>query len=98
MMTFLKTLFHKAPATAVAAPTSVSVAQPRVVAAVPTARAAEPGAGVPQVAVARLSLLAILQKLPDELRANVVNFPDESAPIALPLSTIHKQLAAGSVK
>src|SRR4051794_7716873 len=98
MMTLLKTLFRKK--TAVAAAPAAPVARPVAVApALPVVRATvgDPQ-GVPQVAVARLSLLAILQKLPPDLQANVASYPDASVTVALPLATIHKQLPAGLVK
>src|SRR4051794_11149636 len=98
MFTFLKTLFQKKPADAPAAvAASTAPAQPErpVVRATPGPDAAS---AVPQVAVARLSLLAILQKLPADLQANINQFPDASVTVALPLTSIQKQLAAGSVK
>jgi len=75
---------------------------PRVV--MPRAVAASPHADVnvnqprPQVEVAHLSLAAILTKLPEDLRRNVVHVPDPSVTVALPIATIHKQLPSGSVK
>src|SRR4051812_37002318 len=98
MFTFLKTLFHKKPADAPAEVAASSLpAQPErhIVRATPSPEAT---AAVPQVAVARLSLLAILQKLPADLQANISQFPDETVTVALPLTSIQKQLAAGSVK
>ena len=100
MLTFLKTLFQKkpdasAPVGAVASP-SVSVAQPQ--AASPVRAVADQGTPAAQVAVARLSLLPILQKLPEDLRANIAKYPDGTPTVALPLATIQKQLAQGSVK
>jgi len=53
---------------------------------------------MPQVAVARLSLRPILERLPDELREKVVKMPEPSVTVALPIATIQKQLAAGCVK
>src|SRR5436190_15914300 len=98
MFTFLKTLFHKKPAGAPAgvAPSSLP-AQPErpIMRATPSPEAAS---AVPQVAVARLSLLAILQRLPADLQANIKQFPDASVTVALPLTSIQKQLAGGSVK
>ena len=48
--------------------------------------------------MARLSLLAILEKVAGRLRANVAKFPGATVTVALPLATIQKQLGAGSVK
>jgi predicted regulator of Ras-like GTPase activity (Roadblock/LC7/MglB family) len=98
MFTFLKTLFHKQPN---GAPAEVALSHqpaPPVRAAARTTPSPDGAGAVPQVAVARLSLLAILQRLPADLQANVAKFPDESVTIALPLTSIQKQLAAGSVK
>lgn len=100
MLSFLKTLFQKKPvnppAVAVASPGPVATAHP---AGAPRATPGlDAGSSVPQVAVARLSLLAILQKLPTDLQPHIRQWPDEAATIALPLTTIQKQLAAGSVK
>src|SRR4051812_32667884 len=95
MFTYFKTLFHKKPAGAPAevVPSSLR-AQPErpIVRVTPSPDAAN---AVPQVAVARLSLLAILQKLPADLQANISKFPEESVTVALPLTSIQKQLAAG---
>ena len=71
--------------------------------AVPVApvRHVQPGApvgAVPSVPLAHLSLTAILSRLPDELKALVLQQPDPTATIALPLQLIHKQLASGMVK
>src|SRR5690606_31686059 len=74
----------------VQAPTPRAVATPQ---AVP-----ELLQGMAQVEVAHLSLAAILKKLPQELSAMVVQMPDPSVTVALPVNTIHKQLATGSVK
>lgn len=100
MFTFLKTLFKKKPASAPAAVVASSLPVPpeRAAVAPEVPPHAESAAAGPQVAVARLSLLAILQKLPPDLQPNISKFPDESVTVALPLTTIQKQLAAGSVK
>lgn len=100
MLSFLKTLFKKktvdAPAEVIVPSQPAAPVRPMVKARVtPSPDGAN---GVPQVAVARLSLLAILQKLPQDLQGHIAKLPDETATIALPLTTIQKQLAAGSVK
>ena len=50
------------------------------------------------VEVASLSLRAILEKMPPELRAIVNQMPDPGVKIVLPVNTILKQLPAGAVK
>ncbi len=86
MLTLLKKMFGKKPVVTVA-----PVRVPRVVATSP----AQPK---PQVAVAQLSLAAIIGKFPEDLRKNVIAAPAPEVTVALPLATIHKQLAAGAVK
>ncbi len=54
--------------------------------------------GMAQVEVAHLSLAAILEKLPAELKGMVAQIPEASVTVALPVTTIHKQLPSGSVK
>jgi predicted regulator of Ras-like GTPase activity (Roadblock/LC7/MglB family) len=97
MLTFFKNLFGKkavparsAKPVAAAAAAAVSIATPRV--------ALDSSGQRAQVAVAQLSLAAIISKFPEELKRNVARVPDPSVTVALPLTTIHKQLAAGSVK
>ncbi len=50
------------------------------------------------VEFANLSLAAILERLPEELRPLVLKKPDASVTVALPISTIVKQLPSGVVK
>ncbi len=70
------------------------------VAATPAARPAPADnlPPMPQVEVAHLSLAAIVQKLPEDLRGTVTRMPDASVTVALPVATIQKQLPSGSVK
>jgi predicted regulator of Ras-like GTPase activity (Roadblock/LC7/MglB family) len=91
MFNFLKKfLGRNEAATAVA---QASVATGRAVGvARPVAKAS---AGVE---VASLSLRVILEKMPADLKAIVNQLPDAEAKIVLPVSTILKQLASGSVK
>ncbi len=58
----------------------------------------EPASTVPSVEVARLRLAAILERLPAELKPLVLQMPADTVTVALPVSTILKQLASGSVK
>ncbi|MEA3206962.1 MAG: hypothetical protein QOE70_19 [Chthoniobacter sp.] len=58
----------------------------------------EPGAIMPSVEVVHLSLAAIIGRLPDDLKALVLQSPNENATVALPMPTIVKQLPGGSVK
>ena len=59
-------------------------------------RPAEKAAG--GMEVASLSLRAILEKLPPDLKAIVNQLPDSEVKIVLPVSTIMKQLSGGAVK
>jgi predicted regulator of Ras-like GTPase activity (Roadblock/LC7/MglB family) len=88
MFKFLKRIFGRDGATAVSAVAAVPVAAPRAVEK-PT------GGGVE---VASLSLRAILEKLPTELRAIVNQMPEPGVKIMLPVNTIMKQLPAGAVR
>jgi hypothetical protein len=58
----------------------------------------EPNSTMPIVEVAHLRLDAILARLPDELKPLVLKMPDAAVTVALPISTIVKQLPSGSVK
>lgn len=112
MLTLLKKMFGRnpaAPAKAIPPAAQPRAAVPRAVpVAVPTAVASPAGPAAlasenvaaprPQVAVAQLSLAAIIGKMPADLRKNVVNMPADSVTVALPMATIHKQLPGGSVK
>ena len=90
MLTILKKLFGKS-APKAAAP----IAATRASHAAPSGEVASP---VPTVAVAHLSLAAIVSRFPADLKASVLTVPDATATIALPLLLIHKQLASGAVK
>jgi len=63
-----------------------------------TAPHAEPSSLMPAVEVAQLRLATILDRLPEELKPAVLKRPDESVTVALPISTILKQLPGGAVK
>ena len=63
----------------------------------PTVNAAPPIA-LPQVEIATLSLLAILQRFPADLKKTVAKMPEPTAMVALPVPTIIKQLPSGAVK
>jgi predicted regulator of Ras-like GTPase activity (Roadblock/LC7/MglB family) len=105
MFTLLKKMFGRKPATpAEPVRSAPTVIQPRAVAtASPSPAPAVPGENPvvprsPQVAVAQLSLAAIIGKLPADLRKNVAKVPADSVTVALPMATIHKQLPGGAVK
>jgi predicted regulator of Ras-like GTPase activity (Roadblock/LC7/MglB family) len=93
MFKFLKRIFGRDGEIAVAAPRAVSAAP----APAPVPRVVEKPVGG-GVEVASLPLRAILEKLPQELRAIVNQMPDPSVKIVLPVNTILKQLATGAVK
>ena len=66
---------------------------------VPVARAfVAPPVAVAKVETAPLSLAAILNRLPEDLKSTVQTMPDPEVLVALPLTTIVKQLPTGSVK
>jgi predicted regulator of Ras-like GTPase activity (Roadblock/LC7/MglB family) len=53
---------------------------------------------VPHVEIASLSLLAILQRFPEDLKKGVAQMPHPDAMVSLPVPSIVKQLPSGSVK
>ena len=53
---------------------------------------------LPQVEIASLSLRAIIERFPADLKKGVVTIPDAEVMVALPVPTIVKQLPSGSVK
>ncbi len=83
MIKFLKNLFQKPPAPV----KSVT-------------RVLHDGPSVPVVKVetASLSLAAIIARFPADLKSTIAAAPDPNVMVALPLSTILKQLPGGSVK
>lgn len=91
MLTIFKKLFGKAgpkkdKALAAAEPPPISPAQ------------FESAIQMNKVEVAKLSLPAIVARLPEDLRALVIKEPDPSSTVALPIQTIVKQLANGVVR
>ncbi len=86
MLTLFKKLFRKS---------EPKVAIPAAPVVVP---AAAPSTPMPTVEVAHLSLAAIVARFPDELKPLLLRQPEASATIQLPVPTILKQLATGSVK
>jgi len=86
MLTFLKSVLRRKPALDPNA---------RVVTSRPVADAAAP---LPRVETTQLQLAAIIAKFPDDLKKLVSTPPPPDAMIALPLPTIRKYLATGSVK
>lgn len=93
MLKIFKKLLGKSDNPVAAAPAPRVVATPAAPKVV-----ADQAHSMPQVEVAHLSLAAIMQKLPDDLKSTVVRTPDASVTVALPLATIQKQLPTGSVK
>ena len=89
---FLKRIFDRnRSVSATAAPDAISAAT----APVPRAVEKPVGGGVE---VASLSLRAILEKLPPDLRAIINQLPDPGVKIMLPVNTILKQLPTGAVR
>ena len=92
MFKFLKRIFNRdGAATATAAPHVVATAT------APVPRAVEKPAGG-GVEVASLSLRAILEKMPPDLRAIINQLPEPGVKIMLPVNTILKQLPSGAVR
>lgn len=58
----------------------------------------EPVAVMPSVEMAHLSLTAIIERLPEDLKPMVVGTPAPEATVGLPVATIMKQLPTGAVK
>ena len=57
-----------------------------------------PAPHVPTVETAQLSLAAILERFPEELKPMIERIPGPEVSVALPVPTILKQLPSGSVK
>src|SRR5688572_26764036 len=96
MFNLLKKLFHRGGAQPVAV-TATRV--PKVVtAATPVATGFRNPEAAPGVEVASLSLRAILERLPADLRAAVQQMPEAEVKVILPVNAIMKQLPTGSVK
>ncbi|MEO6784485.1 MAG: roadblock/LC7 domain-containing protein [Chthoniobacteraceae bacterium] len=94
MFKFLKRIFGRE--RDAATPAAADAAAP---ARVPVQRVVEkPVGGGGGVEVAKLSIRAILEKLPPELRAIVNQMPDPEVKIVLPVNTILKQLPTGAVR
>lgn len=89
MFKFLKQIFRKAESQTV---------QPRVPVPVPTASARHIPDAAGAVEVASLSLRAILEKLPNDLKALVNQLPEASTKVVLPVTAVMKQLPTGMVK
>ena len=92
MFKFLKRIFGSSAASA--APAVADAAAP---ARATAPRSAEKPVGG-GVEVAKLSIRAILEKLPPDLRAIVNQMPDPEVKIVLPVNTILKQLPTGAVR
>ena len=91
MFNFLKRILGNSGATTTAPETNARSTQ-----IVTAPRPAEKAAG--GMEVASLSLRAILEKFPPDLKAIVNQLPDAGVKVVLPVSTIMKQLAGGAVK
>jgi predicted regulator of Ras-like GTPase activity (Roadblock/LC7/MglB family) len=85
MLSFIQKIFGTSKAGAQAPPST-------------TQQHVEPMAPMPTVEVAQLRLATILRRLPAELKADVLKMPEETVTVALPISTIVKQLPSGVVK
>ena len=94
MFKFLKRIFGREDAADASAPAHAAAA---AIAPAPVPRVVEKPVGG-GVEVASLSLRAILEKLPPDLRAIVNQMPDPGVKIVLPVNTIMKQLPSGAVR
>ncbi len=97
MLNFLKRIFVRSRAAAPVSAVSAAMPQASFPSGAPVPRVVEKGAGG-GVEVASLSLRAILEKLPPDLRAIVNQLPDAAVKIMLPVNTILKQLPTGAVR
>jgi predicted regulator of Ras-like GTPase activity (Roadblock/LC7/MglB family) len=79
-------------------PVAVAPRVPRAVAAAPVATGFRNPEAAPGVEVASLSLRAILERLPADLRAAVNQMPEGDVKVILPVNAIMKQLPTGAVK
>lgn len=92
MFKLIKKLFNRGAAT----PAVVTPRVRQATAAAPsTVRQPE---AAPGVEVASLSLRAILERLPSDLKASVNQMPENDVKVILPVNAIMKQLPSGSVK
>lgn len=100
MLKLFKKLFNRGGAAPVA-PTPVAAAAPRpraVPVATPVATVARQPEAAPGVEVASLSLRAILERLPSDLKSAINQMPESDVKVILPVNAIMKQLPTGSVK
>jgi predicted regulator of Ras-like GTPase activity (Roadblock/LC7/MglB family) len=87
MLQFFKNLFNR--------PAALPTAQaPAVLMPLPQ----PPPIALPRVEIASLSLLAIIERFPPDLKKLVVTIPEPDAMVALPVPSIVKQLPSGSIK
>lgn len=100
MLKLFKKLFNRG-GEAPVAPTPVAAAVPRpraVPVATPVATVARQPEAAPGVEVASLSLRAILERLPSDLKSAINQMPESDVKVILPVNAIMKQLPTGSVK
>ncbi len=71
---------------------------PSAVMAAPSSKISRVGDAAPGVEVASLSLRAILDKFPPDLKTSINSLPDPAVKVVLPVNAIMKQLPSGSVK
>ncbi|HEY3898215.1 MAG TPA: hypothetical protein VGM54_06360 [Chthoniobacter sp.] len=72
--------------------------EPKAVAVTPQAVPAPASTPIPTIEVAHLSLPAIIERFPEELKPLLNGTPAADATVALPIPTILKQLPTGAVK
>ena len=94
MLKLLKKLFQRDAAAPAAAAPRIRNA---TAAAKPSTAQRQPEAA-PGVEVASLSLRAILERLPADLKASINQMPEADVKVILPVNAIMKQLPTGSVK
>jgi predicted regulator of Ras-like GTPase activity (Roadblock/LC7/MglB family) len=91
MFKFLKQIFRKrekVSTAAAAAPTPSTISKPGI----------KSGEAAPGVEVASLSLRAILDRLPADLKSGINQMPEHDVKVILPVNAILKQLPTGTVK
>src|SRR5262245_56370403 len=96
MLKLFKKLFNRGEEAPAAAPVA-AVPRPKAVPVAPTAAApvARQPEAAPGVEVASLSLRAILDRLPSDLKGSINQMPEGDVKIILPVNAIMKQLPSG---
>jgi len=79
-------------------PRPARAAVPSAVIPAPSSKITRVGDAAPGVEVASLSLRAILDKFPPDLKTSINALPEAGVKVVLPVNAIMKQLPSGAVK